>query len=234
MASGAGPGSPGRIVGASSDYDPATGQFLTRDPLSAVSREPYGYAMNDPVNNTDPTGLWCPLGKNPNGSCRGSGAVETAGDVAEGAVGLAGKAVKYTPTGQLFDAGSRLTGHSLGICAGGSIIGGYDLMGSVCYMVTPSGQSGFTVTAGGGGGAPMGLSGLVGLSVSNAQQSCDFDGTSVYLWGAAGEGPYGAGASGSLSDGGIWQTTVGWAPGFRVPAPFSFGGGVSRTWTIGW
>lgn len=38
-------------------YDPATGQFLTRDPLSAVTREPYGYTGNDPINGIDPTGL---------------------------------------------------------------------------------------------------------------------------------------------------------------------------------
>ena len=39
-------------------YDPATGQFLTRDPAVAMTMEPYAYAANDPVNLTDPTGLW--------------------------------------------------------------------------------------------------------------------------------------------------------------------------------
>jgi len=34
-------------------YDPTTGQFLTRDPAVRVSQDPYGYAANDPVNNTD-------------------------------------------------------------------------------------------------------------------------------------------------------------------------------------
>lgn len=45
-------------------YDPATGQFLTRDPLESVTGEAYGYASNDPVNTTDPTGLcpWCIVG----------------------------------------------------------------------------------------------------------------------------------------------------------------------------
>ncbi len=38
-------------------YDPATGQFLTRDPLSSVTREPYGYVGNNPINVIDPTGL---------------------------------------------------------------------------------------------------------------------------------------------------------------------------------
>jgi RHS repeat-associated protein len=39
-------------------YDPATGQFITRDPLSSMTREPYGYASDDPTNRTDPTGLY--------------------------------------------------------------------------------------------------------------------------------------------------------------------------------
>lgn len=43
-------------------YDPDTGQFLTRDPLLGVTGEPYGYASNNPINGSDPTGLcnWKP------------------------------------------------------------------------------------------------------------------------------------------------------------------------------
>jgi RHS repeat-associated protein len=37
-------------------YDPATGQFLTRDPLEALTRQPYAYAANDPVNLVDRDG----------------------------------------------------------------------------------------------------------------------------------------------------------------------------------
>ena len=47
-------------------YDPATGQFLTRDPIEAQSREAYGYVGGNPLNATDPSGLfrvpgtgWC-------------------------------------------------------------------------------------------------------------------------------------------------------------------------------
>jgi RHS repeat-associated protein len=39
-------------------YDPSTGQFLTRDPLAAISGEPYNYAGDNPVNESDPTGLF--------------------------------------------------------------------------------------------------------------------------------------------------------------------------------
>jgi RHS repeat-associated protein len=37
-------------------YDPATGQFLTRDPLEDQTGQPYAYADGDPVNNVDPSG----------------------------------------------------------------------------------------------------------------------------------------------------------------------------------
>lgn len=76
-------------------YDPMTGQFLTRDPLVATTEEPYAYGGSSPVNVIDPTGLigfeiagykvgdGCPLGKNPNGSCRGADAVDTAADAGQ-------------------------------------------------------------------------------------------------------------------------------------------------------
>jgi RHS repeat-associated protein len=44
-------------------YDPVIGRFLSRDPLvvprAAASTNPYAFAMNDPVNRADPTGLDC-------------------------------------------------------------------------------------------------------------------------------------------------------------------------------
>jgi RHS repeat-associated protein len=39
-------------------YDPSTGQFLTVDPAYGVSMSRYGYGANDPVNSSDPFGLW--------------------------------------------------------------------------------------------------------------------------------------------------------------------------------
>lgn len=41
-------------------YDPATGQFLTRDPIEPITRSAYGYVSNNPLNATDPTGM-CPF-----------------------------------------------------------------------------------------------------------------------------------------------------------------------------
>lgn len=38
-------------------YDPATGQFLSRDPIEDLTQAPYSYAGNNPANLVDPTGL---------------------------------------------------------------------------------------------------------------------------------------------------------------------------------
>jgi RHS repeat-associated protein len=37
--------------------DPATGQFTSRDPIEQLTRQPYGYVRNNPLNLIDPTGL---------------------------------------------------------------------------------------------------------------------------------------------------------------------------------
>jgi RHS repeat-associated protein len=39
-------------------YDPTTGQFMSVDPLVILTQAPYSYANGDPMNNTDPLGLW--------------------------------------------------------------------------------------------------------------------------------------------------------------------------------
>jgi RHS repeat-associated protein len=40
-------------------YDPVTAQFLNRDPLGAMTREPYGYAGSNPSRYVDPSGMSC-------------------------------------------------------------------------------------------------------------------------------------------------------------------------------
>lgn len=37
-------------------YDPATGQFMSPDPMRALTRSPYAYVYNSPINYDDPTG----------------------------------------------------------------------------------------------------------------------------------------------------------------------------------
>ncbi len=57
-------------------YDPTQGRFTTTDPLPPSISGPYpsaySYAGNNPLTQWDPTGQYCWLGKNPNGTCRGS------------------------------------------------------------------------------------------------------------------------------------------------------------------
>ncbi len=58
-----------------------------------------------------PTGLWCPLGKNPNGSCRGSGAVDAVDDAWDDTGGRAVTWVAENP-------GTAATLVAVGVCAG--------------------------------------------------------------------------------------------------------------------
>lgn len=71
-------------------YDPATAQFLTRDPLTAVTRSVYGYVGGDPLNGSDPSGLMCRT--NPfsggfwtDGNCLSDGAAVIAGAASQAA-----------------------------------------------------------------------------------------------------------------------------------------------------
>jgi RHS repeat-associated protein len=38
-------------------YDPGTAQFISRDPLTSITRQPYSYVANNPLNFADATGL---------------------------------------------------------------------------------------------------------------------------------------------------------------------------------
>jgi RHS repeat-associated protein len=39
-------------------YDPTTGNFLSRDPATELTRLPYGYTYGNPLSNVDRNGLW--------------------------------------------------------------------------------------------------------------------------------------------------------------------------------
>jgi hypothetical protein len=137
------------------------------------------------------------------------------------------------PTGQAFDLVSHLTGKTVGVCVNGDAVAGYNATGGFCYVSTPSGEAGFTATAGGGLGASIGGSVTIGFTGSNARNMSDLAKQFAYVWGSAGEG---IGATGSLQWGQngegrtIRQGTLGASLVGPRPTPFSYGGGVSYTW----
>ena len=224
-------------------YDPATGQFLSVDPLVGLTGQPYSYAGNDPVNASDPSGLskcrhptsiWDTIGSVMDclskGDVGGALSTVTTSALRTGATGIAN-----SPDGQALSVLSQTTGVSWGGCVGGSAYAGVGVAEAICYYATPSGQSGFTVEGGAGGGGPFGANLLIGPSVSNAQNLSDLGGWFAYGGGSVGEGPYSAGVQGQIGQNScgntIWSATAGWAPSLDVPAPFSFEGGGSYTST---
>jgi RHS repeat-associated protein len=67
------------------EYDPLTAQFLTVDPAVSVTREPYAYAGDSPVNLADPTGFEAiPLPAPVTGGC--AAAPEICGGAAVGGI----------------------------------------------------------------------------------------------------------------------------------------------------
>jgi RHS repeat-associated protein len=72
-------------------YDPATGQFMSRDPIEALTGQPYSYALDSPLNLVDPGGL---AGEEAvaaaGGTCLGTVEVPIVGEVACAAAGAAG------------------------------------------------------------------------------------------------------------------------------------------------
>jgi RHS repeat-associated protein len=75
-------------------YDPATGQFLSRDPIEGLTRQPYSYARQNPLNLVDPSGL---VGEVTGGGCAVGEVVDPLGGCIPGAAG--GAAVEVTTYG---------------------------------------------------------------------------------------------------------------------------------------
>lgn len=117
-------------------YDPTTAQFLTRDPAYATTLDAYGYTLNNPLNATDPSGLWgwsnvkkwagdrvddlgdalpdCPLGHNPDGGCRGA---ETVRKYADDVSRVAGYVSSVCGVAAVATSGTGVGGAAFGTCA---------------------------------------------------------------------------------------------------------------------
>ena len=86
-------------------YDPATAQFLTRDPLEALTGQPYQYTHNSPLNETDRSGLDCGL--------------TSPWDCAGAAARTAATAVSYSILQSGVGQVAQLVSHASGLTVGG-------------------------------------------------------------------------------------------------------------------
>ncbi|MGH2895149.1 MAG: RHS repeat-associated core domain-containing protein, partial [Solirubrobacteraceae bacterium] len=118
------------------DYDPRTGQFLTRDPLDQFTRAAYGYANDDPLNAHDPSGLgfwsivhsiagWVSTGT---GACGATMFWNPVGDVCLAASTISGGAATLSATvlatqhqGSWLAVGLSAAGTAVGAAGGGLI-----------------------------------------------------------------------------------------------------------------
>jgi RHS repeat-associated protein len=80
-------------------YDPATAQFMSVDPLEAITGAPYNYAGDNPVNEADPSGLIFGIPGTPSTTEIVERISHVAGGVAVGAsIATAGCAAAAAPT----------------------------------------------------------------------------------------------------------------------------------------
>ena len=78
------------------EYDPATDQFITADPIEGLTLAPYYYVNDNPLNYNDPSGLIFGISGTPSTSeiaSTAESAVESAASSAASALNTAGKAI---------------------------------------------------------------------------------------------------------------------------------------------
>jgi RHS repeat-associated protein len=195
-------------------YDPATGQFLSRDALTAVTRAAYGYAANSPLNATDPTGhclgwLWGAS------DCQFSppASVDQAlSNASDGGV-----------TCTVFDGDScEPIIPTAGICVSGEIAPWENAaFGSLCVTESHWNQFATTFGPGVGYGTPGG-SLTIGPMFSNADHPCQLKGLFSEVGGSLPEIPLGGSAQFGTDNQGnpIWVGFFGMSWG----SPGAYGG----------
>jgi RHS repeat-associated protein len=103
-------------------YDPSTGQFISRDPIVALTRSAYDYVAGDPLNQIDPSGLLFDSARKKVGNAAkavGGAVVRNAGDIAT--------ATGVVATGLAFVPGMQGASVALGaVSLGFSFISAYD------------------------------------------------------------------------------------------------------------
>ena len=147
-------------------YDPSTAQFLTIDPLVDATGQPYQYASDDPVNGSDPSGLW---GGNP------------ISDAEQAWNDTGGKVVHAAAT------------HTIGVCLNGAVgVPGLYLTASGCVGLV-GGVPRVLGSAGVGATTTPTASITGGLLFSNAHSGNQLSGWFGMAGGSANIGPFSVG-----------------------------------------
>jgi RHS repeat-associated protein len=115
-------------------YDPATVQFLTRDPWVGLTREPYSYVSDNPLTSADPTGrcgVLCVGGIVLGGVAVATGVGEVVGAtvlVGETAVSLGTVSAATGALGAVADTKECVAGDSVACI--GATVGGVGALGA--------------------------------------------------------------------------------------------------------
>jgi RHS repeat-associated protein len=111
-------------------YDPATAQFLTRDALEVLTRQPYGYANDNPVTYTDPSGQLFGI---PDPFTPLASAIGGAVGAVSGAVGYGAGVISGNQSLSLRGAVGAVAGGAVGGAVTGACVEATDALGlAVC------------------------------------------------------------------------------------------------------
>ncbi len=183
-------------------YDPATGQFLSVDPLVDETGQPYAYTGDNPVNESDPSGLYAP------NACGQAGAQSAACGVVEQTqrqVAASEEANKVSGNAQIIDiagaVGNFIATHKTDIEVGAGIVLGVAAaatgVGAVVEAGIAIGAEGASATAALSASAELGGVSLVtGAGATAIDASNCFNGHD-----AAACAGFGLGAVGLLASG---------------------------------
>jgi RHS repeat-associated protein len=190
-------------------YDPVTAQFLSPDPMAAISGETYAYATGNPVNATDATGLLV-------GAC-GDDPTKPSGQSSDGSKGPTSDPNKPPVRGGCISMSFGLPGE------------GTDFQR--CFVVG-DGEVGITKTKGTGTYAGYGASIGAGPLSTNATTVSDLGGPFKYV--GVNAGPAGVGVSWGPNGEGRMIVAVTPSLGYSVGTPVSVEAGTSMTQTRSW
>jgi RHS repeat-associated protein len=195
-------------------YDPSISQFLTRDPLDAQTGQAYEYAGDNPIDNSDPSGLWF-----------GSSIINGIGNGLSSGYNAASSVTK-----------NFIDNHTIGYCVNGSAGLGSWATASACVDLVGGHLK--TTESAGGGGTTITASITGGPVISNANTLNQLKGKFATAGGSAGEvGVIGNDYSWGLTDDAcgnrIWEDEPNAGLGFNFPIPAPVEGHVGATYTWG-